>query len=552
MYTNKENVLELVALLKAHDISHIVLCPGSRNIPIVKSIAKTDFFTCYSITDERSASFFAMGLTIKYKKPCALVVTSGSALLNTAPAISEAFYQKLPLLVISADRQQSFIDQMDGQTIHQDKIFPSITKKEVNLPEIYDKDTLWLCNRLINEALLALRLDDTGPVHINVPISDPFFNEDVEDLPKARKIEYKKLSDVPKIIQSHKKVMVILGQNQYPYTKDICDKSGIYDNVVFLSEHLSNINGIKSIDNIEILLGALDDDKKISLVPDLVITIGGHILSKKLKLFLRQNNFTHINIMPSFDIADVFFKLKYQVFATFDKALDCVLDCLSSKDITKSFDKNFAKNFYALSYRIKEPNLPYSQVSIIGKVMHILNDRYNLHLSNSSTVRYAQLFKKNCNIQIQGNRGVNGIEGSLSTALGASSLHDDLSFIIIGDLSFFYDLNALFHSHVSKNVRIILINNEGGEIFSALPGLDLKEKSSRYILATHNFKAQGLSLDFKLKYLKADSLESFQDALSICTKKSDKAIIVEAFTNRNQDIKLYKEYLNEIKALLKE
>ena len=549
MYTNKENVLELVALLKSHDISHIVLCPGSRNIPIVKSIAKTDFFTCYSITDERSASFFAMGLTIKHKKPCALVVTSGSALLNTAPALSEAFYQKLPLLVISADRQQSFIGQMDGQTIHQDHIFPTITKKEVNLPEIYDKDTLWLCNRLINEALLALRLDDTGPVHINVPISDPFFNEDVDKLPMVRKIAYKDLKDVANIIKSHKKIMIILGQNQYPY---MVDKNEKYENVVFISEHLTNINGLKTIENIEILLGALDDDMKKSLAPDLVITIGGHILSKKLKIFLRQNNFTHINIMPTYDIADVFFKLNYQVCAPFDKALDCILESLSVKDNTKLCDINYAQNFYALSHKIKEPNLNFSQVFVIGKVMHTLKESYNLHLSNSSTVRYAQLFKKTCNIEIQGNRGVNGIEGSLSTAIGASSMHDDLSFIIIGDLSFFYDLNALFNSHINKNVRIILINNEGGEIFGALPGLDLQEKSSRYILATHNFNAQGLCKDFNLEYIRADCINSFEKALSICSKKSDRAIIVEALTNKDNDIKLYKEYLNQVKALLKE
>ena len=188
MYTDKRNILQLAALLKEHGIRNVVLCPGSRNIPIVQTLANMADFSCHAVTDERSAGFFALGLALHAGAPAAVCCTSGTALLNLHPAVAEAFYQQVPLVVISADRPQAWIGQMDGQTLPQPGVFGTLVKKSVNLPEVQTDEDEWYCNRLINEALLELNHHGKGPVHINVPVSEPFFKLPVTELPEVRVI----------------------------------------------------------------------------------------------------------------------------------------------------------------------------------------------------------------------------------------------------------------------------------------------------------------------------------------------------------------------------
>ena len=188
MYTDKKNILQLVALLEAHGITKVVLCPGSRNTPIVHTLSNHPNFTCYAVTDERSAGYFAIGLALNGGKPAAVCCTSGTALLNLHPAVAEAFYQNVPLVVISADRPAAWIGQMDGQTVPQPGVFQTLVKKSVNLPEIHTEEDEWYCNRLVNEALLETNHHGKGPVHINVPISEPLFQFTVDTLPEVRVI----------------------------------------------------------------------------------------------------------------------------------------------------------------------------------------------------------------------------------------------------------------------------------------------------------------------------------------------------------------------------
>ena len=225
MYTDKKNILQLVALLKAHQIQKIVLCPGSRNIPIVQTLVNIPEFTCYPVTDERSAGFFALGLALNGGSPAAICCTSGTALLNIHPAVAEAFYQQVPLVVISADRPAAWIGQMDGQTLPQPGVFGSLVKKSVNLPEIQSEEDEWYCNRLINEALMELDHHGKGPVHINVPISEPFFKLPVTELPEARVItRYQGLNVYEKDYQPlidrlnrYQRRMVVVGQMNLIY-----------------------------------------------------------------------------------------------------------------------------------------------------------------------------------------------------------------------------------------------------------------------------------------------------------------------------------------------
>ena len=316
MYTDKKNILQLVALLKAHRIQKIVLCPGSRNIPIVQTLVNIPEFTCYPVTDERSAGFFALGLALNGGSPAAICCTSGTALLNIHPAVAEAFYQQVPLVVISADRPAAWIGQMDGQTLPQPGVFGSLVKKSVNLPEVQSEEDEWYCNRLINEALMELDHHGKGPVHINVPISEPFFKLPVTELPEARVItRYQGLNVYDKDYQPlidrlnrYQRRMVVVGQMNLIYLFEKKYTKMLYKHFAWFTENISNqtIPGMP-IRNIEPLLCSMDFEAQQKMRPELLITYGGHIISKRLKKFLRRHPpVEHWHVATDGQVADLF------------------------------------------------------------------------------------------------------------------------------------------------------------------------------------------------------------------------------------------------------
>ena len=281
MYSDKENVNILTALLVGHGIKHAVVCPGSRNSPIVHNLNACPDIMCYPVTDERSAAFYALGMAQALKQPVVVCVTSGSALLNVAPAVAEAYYQHIPLVVVSADRPSSWIDQLDGQTIPQPDALGRFVRKAVTLPEPHDDETRWYCNRLVNEALIVRH----APVHINVPISEPLFDYTVAELPAQRKIEClpanisaSTLSHVARMFMTAKRPLLISGQPMNP----------LLDEAVCL----------------------VGDDERY--VPDFVLYIGGSIVSKRLKRFLRKAKETWI-INETGEVTDTFMNLTHIV-----------------------------------------------------------------------------------------------------------------------------------------------------------------------------------------------------------------------------------------------
>lgn len=187
MYSNKENINILTSLLLEWGVTDAVVCPGSRNAAIVHNLNECGTIRCHPITDERSAAFYAMGIALNTKRPTVVCVTSGSALLNTAPAVAEAYYQHVPLIVIAADRPQQWIDQLDGQTLPQPDALNRFVHRSVSLPEPHTEEERWYCNRLVNEALHAATFRQPAPVLINVPITEPLFTFDVAELPKERR-----------------------------------------------------------------------------------------------------------------------------------------------------------------------------------------------------------------------------------------------------------------------------------------------------------------------------------------------------------------------------
>lgn len=553
MYTDKKNILQLVALLKAHRIQKIVLCPGSRNIPIVQTLVNIPEFTCYPVTDERSAGFFALGLALNGGSPAAVCCTSGTALLNIHPAVAEAFYQQVPLVVISADRPAAWIGQMDGQTLPQPGVFGNLVKKSVNLPEVQSEEDEWFCNRLINEALMELNHHGKGPVHINVPVSEPFFKLPVTELPEARVItRYQGLNVYEKDYQPlidrlnrYQRRMVVVGQMNLIYLFEKKYTKMLYKHFAWFTENISNqtIPGLP-IRNIEPLLCSMDFEAQQKMRPELLITYGGHIISKRLKKFLRRHPpVEHWHVAADGQVADLFGSLTTVIEMDPFEFLEKIAPMMDNRT------PEYPRTWENLSKNIPQAVFPYSEMSAIGKIIHHLPSSCSLHLANSSTVRYAQLFPLPKDVEVLSNRGTNGIEGSLSTALGYATASDKLNFIFIGDLSFFYDMNALWNANYGSNVRILLLNNAGGEIFHALPGLEMQDNSRRFITAIHRTSARAWAEDRGFRYLSAHNEDELNQAAEIFTQPSitSQPMLMEVFTEKDKDIEHLKTYYHNLK-----
>ncbi|WP_418895371.1 2-succinyl-5-enolpyruvyl-6-hydroxy-3-cyclohexene-1-carboxylic-acid synthase [Limibacterium fermenti] len=551
MYSEKRNVLQLVALLKAHGVTHIVLCPGSRNAPLIHSFATDKAFTCYRIVDERSAGFFALGVIQAVHQPVAVCCTSGTAALNLGPAVAEAYYQQLPLLVITADRPAAWIGQMDGQTIPQTNMFREITRYSVNLPQMQTEEEEWYGNRLINEAILGLDNPVKGPAHINIPLSEPLFGFHTPALPPVRVIRQsaqRYLIDsedrYDERFAGYSKRMIIVGQ--LPPDNGL---AGLLDalrekwGVVVLAEQVSNIPAADT-GTFDVALYSASEKEKEELTPEVVVTLGGHIVSKRLKQFIRSADIReHWHISPSGEVTDTFQRVTDIIRSDPETFLKYLAE-RSPVSETKDFQERWRKACAAVA----EPDVAFSDLYAIGACLRKLPENASLQLANSNSVRLAQLFAVPPSAQVFSNRGTNGIEGSLSTAVGYAAASGRLTFLVIGDLSFFYDLNGLWNPYKNRNLRILLNNNGGGEIFHILPGLNKSEVLNEYISATHATEAKAWAEQQGYRYLSARNAEELHRHLPAFTEASGKEpVLLEVFTSMEKNAEQIRAYYHQQK-----
>lgn len=553
MYTDKKNILQLAALLEAYGITKVVLCPGSRNVPIAHTLSNHPAFTCYAMTDERSAGYFALGLALNSGKPVAVCCTSGTALLNLHPAVAEAFYQKVPLIVISADRPAAWIGQMDGQTLPQPDVFRTLVKKSVNLPEIHTDEDEWFCNRLINEALLETNHHGKGPVHINVTVSEPLFGFTTAALPGVRVItRYQGLNiydrdynDLIDRMNKYRKRMIVVGQMNLIYLFEKRYTKLLYKHFAWLTEHIGNqtVPGIP-VKNFDTALYAMPEEQMNRMAPDLLITYGGHIVSKRLKKFLRQHPpKEHWHVSPDGEVTDLYCSLTTVIEMDPFEFLEKIAGLL------ENHTPEYPRIWEDYCKAVPEPEFAYSEMAAVGVLIKSLPEKSVLHLANSSVVRYAQLYAISPTIEVCCNRGTSGIEGSLSTAVGYAATSDKLNFAAIGDLSFFYDMNALWNVNVGSNLRILLLNNGGGEIFHTLPGLEMSEASHKFITAVHKTSAKGWAEERGFLYLRAENDGQLAETMQTftCPETVERPILLEVFTDKDEDIRMLKNYYHQLK-----
>lgn len=553
LYTDKKNILQLAALLEAYGITQAVLCPGSRNIPIVHTLSNHPGFTCYAMTDERSAGYFALGLALNSGKPVAVCCTSGTALLNLHPAVAEAFYQKVPLVVLSADRPAAWIGQMDGQTLPQPDVFRSLVKKSVTLPEIHTEEDEWFCNRLVNEALLETNHHGKGPVHINVPVAEPLFNFTTDALPEVRVVtryqglniydrDYNVLIDR---LNKYRKRMIVVGQMNLIYLFEKRYTKLLYKHFAWLTEHLGNqtIPGIP-VKNFDVALHAMPEEKQEQMAPELLITYGGHVVSKRLKKYLRQHPpKEHWHVSPDGAVADLYCSLTTVIEMDPFEFLEKIANLLDNRT------PEYPRAWEDYCKTVPEPEFAYSEMAAVGMLIKSLPETSVLHLANSSVVRYAQLYAISPTVEVCCNRGTSGIEGSLSTAIGYAAVSEKLNFVAIGDLSFFYDMNALWSAHIGPNLRILLLNNGGGEIFRTLPGLDIPGTSRRFVEGNHHTSARSWAEERGFLYLRAQDGGQLAESMQTFARPdaAERPILLEVFTDKDEDVRMLESYYHQLK-----
>lgn len=551
MYTDKKNVLQLVALLRSYGICRAVLCPGSRNVPLLQAFSACDDFECISVTDERSAGFFAIGMALRAQAPVVVCCTSGSALLNLHPAVCEAFYRQVPLVVVSADRPAAWIGQMDGQTLPQPGVFGNLVRMAVNLPEVRTEEEEWYANRLVNEALLELDHHGSGPVHINVPLSEPLFNFSVKELPVVRRIVRQDLSEggstlayfLKESLPRFRRVMVVSGQMTADEAAGVAAFFPV-GRAAWLTEMLGNLSAASgALRGFDRVLYAVGEAELEALRPDLVITLGGHIVSKRLKQLLRRTpSLVHWHVSPDGRPADLFCALGAVVEAAPDDFCRLLSQCsaLDSGDYARLWQEKCAA--------WPCPDLPFSELYAVKRVLQELPPYSVLHLANSSVVRLAELFPLPEGVEVQCNRGVNGIDGSVSAAVGYAVDSDRLNFLFVGDLSFFYDMNALWNGHIASNLRIVLFNNHAGSLFYTLPGLRMEGDLGHFVTASHDVSAQGWATSQGFSYLRVTdtvSLLASLDALFDGTAVAP--VFVEVCTDAEEDAAALKEYYHWVR-----
>ena len=551
MFPKKELAQLVISACHEFDIDTVVISPGSRNAPLTVGFSNHSKIETYSVVDERCAAFFALGIAQQKQKPVAVLCTSGSALLNYYPAIAEAFYSNIPLVVISADRPKHLIDIGDGQTIRQENVFNNHILCSANLIE----NTKFTArnSQSIGEALQTAT-SQKGPVHINVPFDEPLYDTVSElksyHFPKISSsfldnsnIDYDNLAS---IWSASDKKMILVGVN-YPNEQlhRLIDLYAEDDSVLIFTETTSNLHHKKAINSIDQLIFSLNEDDFKALQPDVLITFGGMIVSKRVKKFLRNYAPKHHWNVDERKATNTFFCLSEFIQT---KPIDFFTNF--NTKITKA-ESSYQPKWLAIRDERRRKHAKYlaqithSDFKVFEQVLESVPNHSQLQISNSAVIRYAQLFTINSTLEVFCNRGTSGIDGSTSTAIGAAVVYKNRTICITGDLSFFYDSNALWNTNIPKSFRIILINNSGGGIFKIIPG-PATTNASKYFETPHCLTAEHLSKMYGFKYQKAYSTETVQQELQTFYQESEQPKILEIFTPSSENDQILKKYFKYI------
>ncbi|MBS4039667.1 MAG: 2-succinyl-5-enolpyruvyl-6-hydroxy-3-cyclohexene-1-carboxylic-acid synthase [Flavobacteriales bacterium] len=538
----------LLQVFEKYQIREIVISPGSRNAPLTLGFANQSYFRCYSIVDERCAAFFALGIAQQKKEPVVLVCTSGSALLNYYPAIAEAFYSEIPLIVLSADRPSHKIDIGDGQTIRQQNVFANHILKSVQL---LDEDTVDN-DVAIQDAIYTAKVGK-GPVHINVPFEEPLYElvSDYSRIPHW--VSFSEATPtttlLPKVVeawnQSTKKLLLIGNQPKNEQLEKLLEEFSNDASVLVLSEKNSNVHAPHIIDEIDVLISDFSKTDKHQFQPDILISLGGMLVSKRIKALLRSHPPKYHYHVDATKANDTFGVLTGHVNIS---ALDG-LKQLTFQSNKEGYATYFLENWHRKKEKAKAfaQQAPFSDYKVFDFICQYLPDNLHLQVSNSASIRYLQLFKTKPNWEIFCNRGTSGIDGSTSTAVGAALFHEKPTVLITGDLSFFYDSNGLWNQYIPNDFKIILINNGGGGIFRILPGHQDQPVFHQFFETQHHLNAQHLAAMYGFAYVGIEDEISLKKQWNHFISTNAKTIL-EINTSKVQNENILKDFFKYIQT----
>lgn len=565
MYTNHKSALYVVAMLKQQGINRIVISPGTSHNAMVRSIDEDPFFETYSITDERSAAFFAIGIAQEIQKPVAIMSTSGTATCNYVSAVTEAFHRNIPLVVITADKHPYLLNQLEDQMINQPPMFHGITKYAVSLPEsINNARDDWYCRRLLNEVFLEMNHHGTGPIHINVPISygmfalgETFTTPKLPTIPLIKRLDnYTDAETWARAFDEikDKRIMILCGQDTSfdTETVQLLDHVSKRYNCVLATDSLSNLHVERAVE----MEKARPFNEEI--LPDILISLNGSIVSYiKYALKNASSHVDHWLVHEKGTLADPYTKLKYVIESDAVGFLRRMAQYGRSDACSEYYHTCVT---HVTNYTV--PELPYSNCYACQKLLPSLPQNSILHLGNSTTVRITQFFQLHPSIRVYCNRGVHGIDGCMSAFIGQASISEKTAFLMLGDLTFFYDMNALWNKYIRNNVRILLFNNGGASLFYYnTRGLKNFPSLDKNAGAAHVSSAKAWAECRGFKYITANNKEDFDCIYQEFIKEdSDKPILFEVFTDRAVDGEAWHSILSantprqrttEIKAKIK-
>lgn len=553
----RQGIKNIPEICAQHGVRKVVIAPGSRNAPLIFAFTAHPDMECLSITDERSAAYFALGMAQQSGEAVAIVCTSGTAVLNFAPAIAEAYYQNLPLIVFTADRPAELIDQADGQTLRQTNIFANYIKASFGLPveTVIDAD-LQFSDRQISQAIDTAVSYPQGPVHINVPLREPIYTaipehhsnpKIIKTLATSQKLNNESLTTLQKSWLKHKRKLVVFGV----FPKNVClnelaQQFAREPDVVVIAENLSNIAGENIITQPESLFSRINSlESNEEFQPDLLITIGHSVICKQLKIYLRDHQpAEQWQIESSMPYIDTYKSLTTVIpgYAT-----DSVGEMPLAKTVS-NFSDIYQQEMSKISTLHKEfvKDAPISDMAVTIELLSQIPAQTVLHLANSTSVRWTQLFPARADLTYICNRGTSGIDGSMSTAAGYAYTSKQPTVFMTGDLSFVYDSNALWNNYIDNQLKIIVMNNNGGNIFRFIGDKKLMENSLEFFTTPHQVQLKSLTQAYGLEYISCSETNELPGAIDKLLK-AEKATVLEIFTDADLNTENYKGYFKNIK-----
>lgn len=539
----------IIEICRAKGIQHIVIAPGSRNAPLTIGFVSHSFFTCYSIADERCAAFFALGIAQQINEPVVVICTSGSAVLNFYPAVAEAFYSQIPLVVISADRPLEKIDIGDGQTIRQQNVLANHTLFNANLTEVASETNDLLMNQALNVAM-----EQRGPTHINVPFEEPLY-ETVETLsvmptivaPNLIADDFELPAATVQLWNTAAKKMIVVGTLPPNSIEEaVLAQLAIDPSVVVLTESISNLHQSNFLSNIDTIITPFTADDFTAIQPEVLLTFGGMIVSKRIKSFLRTyqpKQHWHVDTLRAYDTFGCLtehFKVHPN---TFLQQLLAQSQAITSDYQMRALQVQKVRKVKHDEYLAK---IPFCDFKVFDQINKSIPKGIQLQVSNSSSIRYMQLFDWSPSIDMYCNRGTSGIDGSTSTAIGAAVISIKPTVLITGDVSFFYDSNALWNNYIPANFKIILINNGGGGIFRILPGHQENTIFNTYFETAHCLTAESLAKMYRIKYRTASTEATLETTLQDFFGDNEQPQLLEVFTPTLENDRWLKGYFGAL------